>query len=181
MKTTTLLCVTAAVTLSSIAASIGCSEAPAKTIETRDDRQSPAQGTTSGGRSGGGANSGGTTSGTNNGTTNNGTTNNGTTNDAGTNNGGPDGGTPPPGGEEQEAEACFNQCIAGNAAAVQMDGDWQACMKQCQDDQCADNCEQQATQACENDQAACQLLQQCDQKCFPQQGDEGGGQQQPGE
>lgn len=149
---TAIIVLSATLSLSSIAVMVGCSSAPvegsttSKKDNTNDDSSASTKKTSSSSSSS--SSSGGAT-------------------------------TPAPttpqtndgGADDPAAEACFTQCIAGNAQAQQIDNTFMTCMKTCaeNDEACFTKCDQQISQACQQAQAACQLLDQCDQKCFPDQ------------
>jgi len=163
MKTTSLLSLSIALTLTTIFASVGCSQPTLQELEDDDDRGSDSSSTTK---------------------------KKTTTDETAPSKDDPSGETPgsatpappadpgadpgaPPAGD---AEACFAQCISGNAQAKQIDDQWLACVDQCQDQQCEDKCDQQADQACQANTQACDLLEQCGNQCF---GGEGGDGAQP--
>lgn len=81
--------------------------------------------------------------------------------------------TTPPGGmpseaEQKQADACFEQCIAADPKAKQIDQQDMACLEKCgQNDQaCADKCFQASEPLCKSAPASCQLLGSCEDKCF---------------
>ncbi len=75
----------------------------------------------------------------------------------------------PPGAEDQ-AEACFFDCIAGNPTAQQIDAQLGACYEQCSetDNACLLRCDQLMDQLCSRAPSACDLLFQCFDQCFPE-------------
>lgn len=75
--------------------------------------------------------------------------------------------------EDAAAEACFDQCLAGNAAAKQMSAQMDACWDQCDDDDdaCEDKCDASDEQICNTNVAACDFIDDCDTKCFGDEDD----------
>jgi hypothetical protein len=64
-------------------------------------------------------------------------------------------------------ELCFQQCIAVDPAAKQIDDQFMACIDGCGENlQCESTCGQTANQACQNNPTSCEKLGQCDEQCF---------------
>lgn len=80
-------------------------------------------------------------------------------------------------GEDEEdpaQQACYDQCLAPNAAAVALEQQMTACFDKCgeEDEACFTACEATVDQLCSSQQAACDAMDACETKCFPNSGEE---------